>query len=170
MASPVCSSNPRNMFARIVSILWGLLPRRFALAIWRAVPPGNLPMSVRDPKTFPSLVNDVRWSVSEALAYRRCAEAGRCLSADDERLLRLIEIRKERFFNGVPCEPAAVLASTMADLGERFGDLRLINTALKLRDIAVCSFPPFGRHGPTFFHDADSKIESTLRRLRHDKA
>lgn len=158
-----------SVFTRLISILWGLLPTWLALAIWRLAPAGDLQLSEHCQVGLPAMGKNAPWTQSQALAYRLHAERSWSISPDDEKLLRLVEIRKERFFDGVPCASAAVLASTLADLGERHDDLRFINTALKLRDMTISSFPPLRATDRAFFRGADLKLKSVLHRLECPK-
>lgn len=137
------------------------------MAVWRFAPAGELPLIDLSYTSLPPMGKDAPWSRPQALIYRQHAARSLSMSPDDEKLMRLVEIRKTNFFDGVPCAPAAVLASALVDLGERISDLRPINTALKLRDITVGSFPPVCAADRAFFHIADAKLESMLRRLEH---
>lgn len=157
------------MLTWLISILWGLVPTRLALAIWRLAPAGDLQLAEHNQAGLPAMGKNAPWTQKQALAYRLHAECSRSMSPDDEKLIRLIEVRKGRFFDGVPCAPAAVLASTLADLGDRHGDLRPINTALKLRDMTVGSFPPLRAIDRALFRAADRKLESVLNRLERSE-
>lgn len=157
------------MFFWLISVVWSCLPLRVALAIWRLAPAGDLPSMVGVQAVFPPMGKDAPWSREQALAHRMHSALSHTMSDADEKLLRLVEIRKSRFFKGIPCASSAILASTLADLGGRLDDLRVINTALKLRDIVATSFPPFRAADRAFFRAADRALELTLRRLERSK-
>lgn len=154
------------MMLKFLSFLWGLVPSRLALRVWRACSTAELPPASLVAAGFPALGKENPWGAAEAMAYHRGARGRTWMSQEDEKLIRLIEIRKGRFFKGVPSAPAAILASALADIGARLGDLRAVNTALKLRDLAVVSLPPLSSAGRAHFHDADKALEHTLQRLR----
>lgn len=154
------------MMLRLLSFLWGFMPSRLALAIWRIAPGAELTRIKSESGGFPVLSKDNPWGVAETMEYHRLSMGESSMSQEDEKLIRLAEIRKSRFFKGVPSLPAAILASALADKGLRLGDLRATNTALKLRDLAACSLPPLSSTARAHFHDADKALEKTLYRLR----
>lgn len=153
------------MFLRVISFFWGLIPTKLALSIWRLFPASDLPLTNTATSNFPLIKKDFQWSQKEALDYFNYKKSQPSVSADDEKLIRTIEIRKSGFFNGASCSPASIIAATLAQMGQQSGDLRLTNTALKLRDITATSLPPFFSSDRAFFNAADRTLESTLKKL-----
>ena len=155
------------MFLSLISFFWGLIPTKVALFIWRLFPASDLPSTSTATSNFPLIKKDFQWSQKEALDYFNYKKSQPSVSADDEKLIRTIEIRKSSFFKGVSCAPACIVATTLAQIGQQSGDLRLTNTALKLRDITVTSLPPIFSSDRAFFNAADSTLASTLKKLEH---
>lgn len=153
------------MINGLISFCWGFLPTAWSLKLWRLSAVKNLPALPTETANFFTWNKDTRWTKTEAWAYRKSKIADPSITADDERLVRLIEIRKSNFFSGTPCSSASIIATTLAELGQKNNDLRLINTALKLRDIVVTSLPPIYSADRAFFHAADNILETTLEKL-----
>lgn len=151
---------------QFLSFLWSFIPQQLAMGVWRFFSSGELATVRSEPADFPALSKDSPWGYAEAMVYHRLARGRISMSQEDEKLIRFLEIRKGGFFKGIPSVPAAILASALADMGSRLGDLRATNTALKLRDLAVASLPPLTVDARAHFHDADKTLESTLQQLR----
>ena len=153
------------MFLSVISFFWGLIPTKLALSIWRLLPASDLPSISTATPNFPLIKKDFQWSQKEALEYFNYKKSHPSVSIDDEKLIRTIEIRKRGFFKSVSCSPASIIATTLAQVGQQSGDLRLTNTALKLRDITATSLPPIFSSDRAFFNAADRTLESTLKKL-----
>jgi hypothetical protein len=162
-----------SMTARIISFLWAIMPTRWAYRIWRwsvrSLDTGDLlPVQLVNSTTaLPPVGRGILWGSGEAESFACYLDHVGDGASDErvEKVLRLVEIRKERFFSGTPCRPALILAAGFARFGERWNDLRFVNTALKLRDLAVTSHPPLLVRERAAFASVDEALNTLLKQI-----
>lgn len=158
------------MTAAIISFFWAVIPVRWAYAIWRWRVRGSVVgehwtlQSTNGAPDLPLVGRGVHWGVGEAEAFARFLREVREGTSDlrIERVLRLVEIRKKRFFCKMPCGPALILARSFVESGVRWNDLRFVNTALKLRDLAVTNYPPLHARDRAVFAAVDQSVRTFL--------
>jgi len=157
-----------NWLRRVLFLPWSVMPSAVAVRIWRAFSSEqNPPPPISVHVVLPATGKDSPWTAEDAGACRAFLQSLAVGARPEpvERVLRLVEIRKRRFFADDFCHAALVLSQGFAEHGLRQGDLRYTNAALKLRDWAASTRPPFFADERHAFAMAENSIYQAVRLL-----